>query len=66
MVEEDGVFAHEVVDGGGLFAEGDDVFADWVEAEEGFVVVDEVELEERGGVVDSDCGCGFFDQAEGA
>jgi hypothetical protein len=34
VVEQDGVFAHEVVDGLGFFAEGEDVFADGVEAEE--------------------------------
>lgn len=65
-MEQDRVFAHQVVDRLGLFAEGEDVFADWVEAEERFLAVDDVELEQRGGVVDVDRGGGFLDQAEGA
>lgn len=66
MVEQDGVLAHEVVDRGGFAAEGQDVLADRVEAEEGFVAVNDVELEQRGGVVHADLGNGAFDQAEGA
>lgn len=65
-MEQDGVFAHEVVDGLGLFAEGDDVFADRVEAEECFFAVDNVELEQWGGVVGVDGRGGFLDQAETA
>ena len=48
----------------GSFAEGDDVFADGVEAEEGFFAVDQVELEQWCGVVDVDGRGGFLDQAE--
>lgn len=64
MVEQDGVFAHEVIHGLGLTAEGDDVLADGVEAKECLLVVDHVELEHgRCGVHPNLCGC-FLDQAQ--
>jgi hypothetical protein len=44
VVEEDGVFAHEVVDLVRLAADGQLVLAHRIEAEEGFGVVDQVEL----------------------
>jgi hypothetical protein len=64
VVEQDGVFAHDVVDRAGCAAESDDVFADGVEAEECFLVVDQVELEQGRGAVYADLGGGFLDEAQ--
>jgi hypothetical protein len=58
-----GVLAHEVVHRPGFTVEGDLVLAHGVEAEERFLVVEDVELEQRGEVVDADLHGGLLHQA---
>jgi hypothetical protein len=55
---------HQVVDGSGFAVEGDLVLAHGVEAEERFLVVEDVELEQRGEAVDADLHGGLLHQAQ--
>jgi hypothetical protein len=64
VAEDEGIFAHQVVDGLGAAGQRDVVADDRIEAEEGFLVVKDVELKQRRAGVEADLGAGALDQAE--
>jgi hypothetical protein len=64
VVEDHGVFAHQVVDVARAAGQRDLVLGDRVEAEEDFLAVEDVELEQRRAGMGADLDVGVLDEAE--
>jgi hypothetical protein len=63
-VKKDGVFAERIEEWNRLLLHGHDVFFDLVEAEEGVLTVEDVELEQRRQLGHSYLNVGVFDESE--
>ena len=64
VVEHHGVFSHQVVDVARAAGQRDGLLGDRVEAEEHFLAVEDVELEQRRAGVGADLRVGVLDEAE--